>query len=150
MIGPVEWQIPAGDVAARRARKFIVDQQLSDWNELYAAIGRAVNGHWSMECERLVDRIREAALLVGLTDWYEAPWPLFRQGIYPAIAFSVLGEKWEHLPQDVYENTNRLMERHMDPVMLERCLMAASYVQRHLERYAVPDPATSKGQGTPA
>jgi hypothetical protein len=148
MIGGVEWQIPARDPVARAAWKFIADQQASDWNELYAAIGRAVNGRWSMECERLVDRIREAALLVGLTEWPATPWPLFRQGIYPAVAHSILGEKWEYPPQDVYENTNRLMERHMDPTMLERCLMAYPYVQRHLERYAVGGPATSDSEGT--
>lgn len=126
-----EVTIPAKD--HRALLRFIREQQLSDWNELYAAIGRAVNGHWSMECERLVDRIRAAVLLVGISDWYQCPWPLVRQGLFQMIEHSVLGDKQEIIPFDAYEATSRMMERHTDPAMLERCMLALADLQRYLE-----------------
>lgn len=65
--------------------EFVAEVQDSDWNHLVEAIGRAVNGYWSMEVEWDILRIRKAARLVGPTDVGDVPWVAFTSGLYDAV-----------------------------------------------------------------
>ena len=124
----------------RKLATFVMDQQVDDWNDLYAAVGRAANGHWSIEAERLVERIRRSARLVGPIDWWPLPWALVRQGVWAQMYADQPGiEPVEMPPLEVFENTNRLMERHLDPVMLERCMMTFGALQEYDQRRKVSD-----------
>lgn len=55
------------------------------WDDLGQAIGRARNGVWSMECDRLASRIVGLARLVGSTPWGAVPMSLIQSGVYERV-----------------------------------------------------------------
>ena len=55
------------------------------WNDLHRARKEAINGHWSIRCDGLVDRIKRLTLLVGPTPWEQIQLPLLEDGVYQRL-----------------------------------------------------------------
>lgn len=55
------------------------------WNDLNEAVRSAINGHWSIRCDSVVDRIKTLIRLVGATPWGEVPMTLLETGLYQRI-----------------------------------------------------------------
>jgi len=63
-----------------------VREELADlWSDLHTARRAAINGVWSMQCDRLVWRIKSLTPLVGATPWEEIQIPLLEDGLYQRI-----------------------------------------------------------------
>lgn len=76
------------------------------WTDLQTAVQRAVNGHWSMECDWIVERIQECtAALYSVTPWEEAPiqllpiWASVNRGAseHPNLMQFVVPVDWERI-----------------------------------------------------
>jgi hypothetical protein len=61
------------------------DEQEQLWDDLDKAIGNALRGGWSMQCDNLTYRIVALARLVGATPWGQIQVSLLRSGVYERI-----------------------------------------------------------------
>ncbi|WP_411121740.1 hypothetical protein [Streptomyces sp. x-19] len=66
-------------------RAAIRDELEGLWDDLDTARSSALNGHWSMTCDFLVDRIKMLTSLVGPTSWRSIQLPLLEDGIYQRV-----------------------------------------------------------------
>ncbi|MEU9120000.1 hypothetical protein AB0C96_09085 [Streptomyces sp. NPDC048506] len=66
-------------------RAAIRDELDGLWNDLDTARRGALNGQWSMQCDFLVDRIKNLTALVGPTPWHSIELPLLEDGIYQRV-----------------------------------------------------------------
>lgn len=90
---------------------WVRDQQEILWDELKDAIGRAVNGAWSIEAANVARRIVEAARLVGPTRYGAVPWSLLAGGVYAAVLEA--GGLTAELPDDAeWSRLDRLMSQY--------------------------------------
>lgn len=64
---------------------FVAREQLCLWDDLREALGRAVNGVWSMQAADVAARIGRAACLVGPTGPGAVSWTLAAGGVYGAL-----------------------------------------------------------------
>jgi hypothetical protein len=79
-------RMPQHDVSELETlREAIRDELGSLWGDLGQARNSAINGKWSMHCDRLVARIGKLTRLVGPTPWEEIHLPLLENGIYQRI-----------------------------------------------------------------
>ncbi|WP_073448052.1 hypothetical protein [Streptomyces yunnanensis] len=66
-------------------RAAVRDELESLWDDLDTARRNALNGHWSMTCDFLVDRIKKLTSLVGPTPWRSIQLPLLEAGNYQRV-----------------------------------------------------------------
>jgi len=53
------------------------------WSDLFEAMRTGINTDWSIKCEGLGERIKEATAIVGPADWYDTvPTTLLVDGTY--------------------------------------------------------------------
>lgn len=66
-------------------RQYIADRQQDDWHRLDAAIRRAINGVWSIECGDILNTIRRGMRITGPSEPSEIPWLFSTSGIYSLV-----------------------------------------------------------------
>lgn len=70
----------------KRKLEAVARAELVDlWGDLERACQRAANGHWSIECEGLVERIKALTEAVGPTHWGLIPLTLLEADLYQQI-----------------------------------------------------------------
>jgi hypothetical protein len=98
-------------VSDKALSAWVRDEQDALWRELDEAIGRAINGAWSMQVADVARRIVQAARLVGPTPPDEVLWTLTGSGIYDALL--KVGEvEHEPLTPEYLRETEQRMRDH--------------------------------------
>lgn len=93
----------------RRIVEYVEKRQEDDWDRLSAAIRRAANGYWSIECAGILSQIRQGVELTGPTRPGVVPWDLTRDGIYTLVT-------GEEVAEFVAEH-REMMERQQIPAL---------------------------------
>lgn len=63
----------------------LADELVQLWGDLSSAVGYALNGCWSIQCENLAERIVELSRLVGPTGWEHVGVDLLLGGVYERV-----------------------------------------------------------------
>lgn len=87
-------------------RAAVRDELDSLWSDLNNARYAAISGKWSMQCDFLVERIKNLTALVGPTPWESIELQLLEDGIYQRVH----AEVGVHAPVDM-EHVARTREQ---------------------------------------
>jgi hypothetical protein len=91
--------------------KWVREEQVVLWDDLYEAIGSSVNGAWSIRAANVARRIVEAARLVGPTPHGEIHYSLVAGGVYEAV-LAAGGIESELPDEQEWQRLDLLMAKH--------------------------------------